>query len=200
MSNLSLATPDPSSCAAVDPAPSLRAAAHLASLALEQDDPTLRPLAAAALRQALRAAPGRTVPAVQPGVSRVIYRSHSLMSQEGQSELLAQCQRNNAVHHVTGVLIHAHAEFMQVLEGPIGDISNLSEKIYRDPRHRDFNLIKIEIDVPRLFGNWSMASVEIDPDYFRALNEHLTRQGGDVNRILRDFVVPRPEQACAWAA
>ncbi|NBQ86261.1 MAG: BLUF domain-containing protein [Betaproteobacteria bacterium] len=181
-------------------APSLLAAAQIAALALDQEDSTLRPLAAAALRDALSAGRSKVAPLAPPLVSRVVYRSHSLMSDEGHHELLAQCQRNNAVLNISGVLIHAHAEFMQVLEGPIGHLSVLAEKIYKDPRHRDFVLLKTEIDVPRLFGSWSMASMEIDPDYFRMLSEHLSRQDGDVTRTLREFVGQRASNACAWAA
>ena len=181
-------------------APSLLAAAQIAALALDQEDSTLRPLAAAALRDALSAGRSKVAPLAPPLVSRVVYRSHSLMSDEGHHELLAQCQRNNAVLNISGVLIHAHAEFMQVLEGPIGHLSVLAEKIYKDPRHRDFVLLNTEIDVPRLFGSWSMASMEIDPDYFRMLSEHLSRQDGDVTRTLREFVGQRASNACAWAA
>lgn len=71
--------------------------------------------------------------------------------------------RNNKKIDVTGVLLFAHEFFFQILEGEQAIVESLVEKIRRDPRHRDFLILKCEDGVStRLFPNWSMRTVRLE--------------------------------------
>jgi hypothetical protein len=73
--------------------------------------------------------------------------------------ILASAQRNNSLNHVTGALIFNAGVFAQVLEGAGHDIELTFEKIQRDPRHGDLQVLAFEEVQNRGFPSWSMAFV-----------------------------------------
>jgi hypothetical protein len=71
--------------------------------------------------------------------------------------ILEQARRNNAREGVTGLLLHADGNFLQVLEGDASVVEGLYKIILEDPRH--FGVIKLvqyEIEA-RQFPKWTMA-------------------------------------------
>jgi Sensors of blue-light using FAD len=73
--------------------------------------------------------------------------------------ILASAQRNNELVHVTGALIFNAGIFAQVLEGIRHDIELTFERIQRDPRHGDVQVLAFEEVQNRGFPSWSMAFV-----------------------------------------
>lgn len=89
---------------------------------------------------------------------RVTYlsRSSNLLTSKALVELLEQCKLNNLNLGVTGMLIYGNGTFLQSLEGDANTVETLLEKIKRDTRHREFQLIKREVTSTRVHENWSM--------------------------------------------
>ena len=54
------------------------------------------------------------------------------------------------------MLLYANGTFLQTLEGETNTVETLLEKIARDSRHQDFQVIKREVTSTRLYENWSM--------------------------------------------
>jgi hypothetical protein len=62
---------------------------------------------------------------------------------------------------ITGILLHSHGRFLQLVEGGPEEIDRLITRIHADPRHYD--LCDRRLTFPRrLFADWSMAFVDLD--------------------------------------
>lgn len=73
--------------------------------------------------------------------------------------ILAASQRNNARVNVTGALIFNSGIFAQVLEGNSAEIESTFERIQRDPRHGDVQVLAFGPVQGRSFPSWSMAFI-----------------------------------------
>jgi hypothetical protein len=73
--------------------------------------------------------------------------------------ILASAQRNNSRIGVTGALIFNAGIFAQVLEGARDDVELTFERIQRDPRHGDVQVLAFGEVPSRGFPSWSMAFV-----------------------------------------
>lgn len=78
-------------------------------------------------------------------------------SDEELADLLAVSRRNNAATAITGLLMYESRVFMQALEGPRARVEALFERIRRDPRHTDVQVICEDAIQARYFGPWRMA-------------------------------------------
>lgn len=95
---------------------------------------------------------------------RLIYGSRAVnpLQQEDLLKILAAARQHNASHAITGMLVFANGDFLQVLEGKHPDIEALYLRICADARHRNCRvLIDTEIQ-ERIFSDWSMGFREID--------------------------------------
>ncbi len=71
--------------------------------------------------------------------------------------ILADARQRNAAYGVTGLLLHADGNFLQVLEGEAADVDRIYAGICRDKRHSGIiKLLHSKVD-ERHFGNWTMA-------------------------------------------
>lgn len=94
-----------------------------------------------------------------------VSRATQPMSRDALSVLLAQSQRFNAEHDITGLLLYRNDAFMQVLEGDKPTVLALYDRIRVDPRHHQVRFLYMETIPAREFGDWSMALVDLDdPD------------------------------------
>lgn len=73
------------------------------------------------------------------------------------SDLLAVSRRNNAATGITGLLMYEARLFMQALEGPKAAVEGLFQRIKRDPRHTDVQIVCEDSIERRYFGPWRMA-------------------------------------------
>lgn len=95
---------------------------------------------------------------------RLIYRSHSLLPQNGKDEtalveILKQARAKNADLGITGALMLYDDWFAQVLEGPQAAVEALYARIKSDTRHDGVRLNEAGIATKRLFSKWAMAVV-----------------------------------------
>jgi len=74
---------------------------------------------------------------IAPMIRSIMYYSSAVraMSAEELAALEQECELN-AIHvGITGMLLHKHGEFLQVLEGPKGVVGDMYARILVDPRH-----------------------------------------------------------------
>jgi FAD-dependent sensor of blue light len=96
---------------------------------------------------------------------RLVYYSHNhILGGPTEVEvevhkILEQSRRNNSLVGVTGTLIFNSGIFAQVLEGARADLESTFERIQRDERHGDVQVLSFGAVQSRSFASWSMAFV-----------------------------------------
>jgi hypothetical protein len=95
-------------------------------------------------------------------------------------DLLRQCHLNNPELGLTGLLVHGNGSFLQTIEGDDDAVDALVAKIARDPRHKNFRVLRREVIQRRLYGGWSMG--------FQRLSEEMLKDVPELeNFVLDDF-------------
>ena len=96
-------------------------------------------------------------------VRSLLYISDSalmLPDDEWQVDAIVDVARSrNAALGVTGALMFAHTNFVQVLEGSQAALDELMASIRRDRRHHDVRVLEEERLACRRFPGWAMAYV-----------------------------------------
>jgi hypothetical protein len=97
---------------------------------------------------------------------RVLYVSRSVGPQTGTvtANILADCEAHNAAHGITGVLCQGQGLYLQVLEGERAEVNRLYNRILKDPRHHDVQMLSFEEIDRRRYPGWSMAHVVLPDD------------------------------------
>ncbi|MEL6349467.1 MAG: BLUF domain-containing protein, partial [Myxococcota bacterium] len=114
------------------------------------------------------------VPAPQR-LRRISYLSEATqpLSPEALSQLLRVARARNEAAGLSGVLMHSRSRFFQVLEGPHDALHATMERIYRDRRHKNVELIlDVEVEHPGYQG-WALQFTRIDDDLIERI-----RHGG----------------------
>lgn len=118
--------------------------------------------------------------------SRLIYRSlatEEVISNEALRDIESKASENNSTKGITGLLVLSGNTFVQVLEGPALDITELFGRIMADKRHRQVQLVSFESGVERGFDDWNMRLVDLYdlPGEQRALMAaKYPAKGGDI--------------------
>ncbi|MDO7875661.1 BLUF domain-containing protein [Hymenobacter sp. ASUV-10] len=138
-------------------------------------------------------------------VYSLIYRSracHEMSSQE-LSQLLRQSQRYNRRHRISGLLLYANQQFMQLLEGDYYAVKQLRHRIGQDVRHSNMTILLDGPQPRRLFPDWSMGLLEVDAAEFTWLDGYIDphlradlipptyNTGRVIMGLLEDFVADR---------
>ena len=83
-------------------------------------------------------------------------------------KILESSVRHNQEDGITGMLLYANGNFMQVLEGEAEAVEKTYARICADPRHYDIvNLIREPI-TERQFSQWSMGYLHLNESHIRA--------------------------------
>ena len=64
------------------------------------------------------------------------------MSQDDLEDILKTARETNARLGITGMLLYGNKTFIQILEGEEDVVHELIKTIKRDPRHRNFQVVK----------------------------------------------------------
>jgi hypothetical protein len=93
---------------------------------------------------------------------QIIYASAATKAQSGTElkTLLQRARENNAKVGVSGILVYHEGSFLQVLEGPENHVSEIFDKIGRDPRHTQIKLLFRDAVSEGEFRDWSMGFVD----------------------------------------
>jgi hypothetical protein len=84
-------------------------------------------------------------------------------SEAALKTLLVKARARNAPLGLTGLLLHENGSFLQVLEGTQQAVTELYERLCKDPRHHRLVRIYEGEIAPRRFGDWSMGFASITP-------------------------------------
>lgn len=95
---------------------------------------------------------------------QLIYQSRESRKLTNQdfTDLLVVARRNNGNQHITGCLFYNGGWLLQVLEGEHAQLSSLYEKIMKDDRHQDCNLMYFEPADKRVFSKWNMGMINLE--------------------------------------
>ncbi len=93
---------------------------------------------------------------------RLIYSSKHTSDFQLHEALVIEntANKKNPLIGVTGMLFCNSEGYLQVLEGPRVNVSNLFLKISQDTRHKDPMLISVEDIQKRMFGVWAMRVID----------------------------------------
>jgi hypothetical protein len=91
-----------------------------------------------------------------------VSRAADVVSQPMMDSILATSRKNNPPNGITGVLCTNNYIFLQLLEGGRKEVSETYNRIVRDPRHHDIQLLHMEEVSERKFAGWSMGKVSFD--------------------------------------
>ncbi|OAI02322.1 diguanylate cyclase [Methylomonas methanica] len=114
----------------------------------------------------------QSVAAAEPPLFFLIYVSKATQcfTDIQLNTLLEKTRTDNNARGITGCLLYMDGCFMQILEGSRRTVLGLVEKIKRDPRHRDFQLVMQAAQQRRIFPDWSMGFRDLtrlnnEPDF-----------------------------------
>lgn len=95
---------------------------------------------------------------------RLIYSSQAveLFNKRQLLDLLHDSRGFNSIDNISGVLMHKHGYFLQIIEGQPEMIDDLLVRLRRDPRHKDLKIIHDSSVKERLFTNWAMGCANFD--------------------------------------
>lgn len=136
---------------------------------------------------------------------RLVYTSarSSQCDEKEIDKILAASRRNNKPLDITGVLLHTHDRFLQVLEGEKDKVMTLYQKIEKDKRHGGSMMRFCEPVDERHFGDWNMAGKKINSEkikydtsisnqnkqlYKSMLNGDIHSYKDDGMRVLKTFI------------
>ena len=90
-----------------------------------------------------------------------IYKSRcqGLANWDLVESILDSSTKNNAVNDITGVLLATETHFLQILEGEFVALNATLERISRDTRHNEVQLISFGEIEERRFGDWGMHGI-----------------------------------------
>lgn len=103
-----------------------------------------------------------------PRFSRLLYTSRRRDPGHADAEgldvevLAASSTARNVPAGLTGCLLLVDGTFIQLLEGPAAAVEATFERICRDLRHTDLQLVDLAETAERLFPAWSMACLDAD--------------------------------------
>jgi len=75
--------------------------------------------------------------------------------------ILVQSSGYNVPHGITGMLCYNENTFIQVIEGSRKNVSELYNRIVRDTRHNEIQLLIFEEIAERRFASWTMGQVNL---------------------------------------
>jgi len=97
--------------------------------------------------------------------TQLIYVSDLINKNESElGAILESSVRHNREDEITGMLLYAGGNFLQVLEGPRDKVQQTYDRICLDPRHGNVMLLSEEEVPERHFANWSMGYRQLGAD------------------------------------
>lgn len=115
----------------------------------------------------------------EPALGHLLYISDAVqpMTHEKLNAIRDVSIRFNTAHGVTGVLFYSAGHFVQLLEGDMGVIHKLFERIASDARHRNVRLLVLRPAKRRIFNDWAMGLLD--------LSEHSEAHRRDLEELVK---------------
>lgn len=125
-------------------------------------------------------------------MSHAHLRSLTYVSQAAESvsavdfvQIGLEAGRLNALDGITGLLVYNGERFCQTIEGAPEAIQNLLERLERDPRHDEINVLSDEMIEQRRFRSWDMQLLTVPADRSEALALASSRLDSEVDVAAR---------------
>jgi hypothetical protein len=101
-------------------------------------------------------------------VFQLVYSSAAVrpLTHEALVDLLEQARERNVDRRVTGMLLHRHGRFLQLLEGDERVVRDLYARITADARHRQVRTVGERRRLLRQFSTWTMAFRDLAEEPF----------------------------------
>jgi len=96
-----------------------------------------------------------------------------LMSQDDLADILTKSRANNIAKKVTGILLYSQGTFIQALEGDEEAVMETYHKIEKDGNHKNLVIIITGTSKQRVFADWSMAFISVDPNKMDELEGYI---------------------------
>jgi hypothetical protein len=112
------------------------------------------------------------------GLAQLVYRSTAADDVVGIERMVAlrhihaRAMEVNARNGLTGFLAFTMKHFVQVLEGERAVVTATFDRISRDSRHKNIDLLGVMHGQDRIFGRWAMGAVfdeEINREALRSI-------------------------------
>ncbi|MDQ2795248.1 MAG: BLUF domain-containing protein [Bacteroidota bacterium] len=106
---------------------------------------------------------------------QLIYRSRAAkpFSSAALAALLRASRLRNQERHISGILLYAGEQFMQVIEGYEPTLTTLYDHIRADPRHTDVQLLAYGPATGRWFADWRMGYAAVAASQFEKVTGFL---------------------------
>ncbi|MFD2785818.1 BLUF domain-containing protein [Hymenobacter rubripertinctus] len=116
------------------------------------------------------------MPVLSPPLFRLVYHSQAThaLRPAALNALLEKARAHNQYRLLTGLLLYADEQFMQVLEGPDPALSALYEEIKTDPLHHHVRTLHYAPIRRRAFPDWRMGFAQLSGETFRQATGFLT--------------------------
>lgn len=97
-------------------------------------------------------------------LSHLVYVSTAAepMNEQDLSALLETSREMNSRSDITGMLLYKNGRFIQLLEGHEGEVKKVFDRIRRDERHFDVELLWFRYAQYREFPDWTMGFQNLD--------------------------------------
>jgi hypothetical protein len=104
-------------------------------------------------------------------LNQLIYVSSATrkLDEDDIRKILESAVRHNAANDVTGMLLYASGNFLQVLEGEEAAVDEAFSRISEDNRHQDIIEISREAVLSRDFAAWAMGFRGVSANDAKAL-------------------------------
>lgn len=91
-------------------------------------------------------------------LQQIVYISSAKpeLTEDALLQILSSSQKRNAQRGITGLLLHADGNIIQVMEGPLNEVKLLYQKVAADRRHSGVALISDRAIDTRDFPNYKM--------------------------------------------
>jgi hypothetical protein len=104
-------------------------------------------------------------------------------------DILESARRRNVENGISGALVYADRQFIQILEGPIDSVDETFARIMDDKRHRDVCLVSRMASEQRVFERWPMAFLS-EPELRPTLQSVGMNGAFDISRMPVDLIGP----------
>lgn len=101
-------------------------------------------------------------------------------------EIIDEASLTNKKHHITGCLVCQNNNFFQLLEGSKSNVLLIYDKIKKDPRHNNLEVLTRKINSHRFFPQWSMALLSDKDELKETFKNKAINLNLDTSKILNN--------------
>ena len=120
---------------------------------------------------------------------RLLYVSSAVsrMPPAALESLLTDARARNGSNGITGLLLYADGDFMQLLEGPRDQVLDTYSRIERSRLHRGLIALMNSSTKERIFSGWSMAYSQATWGQLTEVQNACRQSDDAVAKVLRGF-------------